>query len=338
MVKNLEHDIEILIGKCITGNASEEEVKQLNAWKDESEANQSEYKKYGKAWEKSAWLSYEVILSDKIKLASVYTSYLSKQLQEKNRRLIFYRLVAILAFPLALFIVWMYFGVREQTNLISEQYMEVIAPKGQISRCVLPDGSEVWLNSGSSLSYNASSFNKNLPEIMLKGEAFFTIIPTIGKFFKVNTEHADIFVTGTSFNIQAYPEDSVFKAVLSQGGIKLQFKSGTMDPIDMKPDQQVIFNTRTQNAEVNEVDAEMLIAWRKGEMLFKDATLNDLVKELERIYDINFHLNPANLGETRFRGMFSYNNNLIQALEKIKKTSGIEYHIENNEVWLKMVN
>ncbi|MDD4145239.1 MAG: DUF4974 domain-containing protein, partial [Prolixibacteraceae bacterium] len=64
----------------------------------------------------------------------------------------------------------------------------------------------------------------------------------------------------------------------------------------------------------------------------------DLIAELERIYDIRFHLKPENLGNFRFRGMFSYNNNLIEALEKIKKTSGIDYYIEKKEVWLKSSN
>jgi transmembrane sensor len=338
MVNNLEHDIEILIGKYISGNASDEEIIQLKVWKDHSEVNQLEYKNYVNAWEKSVWLSNEIILSDKIKLAGDYTRYLSKQLQKKNRRLIFYKLVAVLAFPLALFIVWMYFGVRERTGINADRYTEVFAPAGHISKCLLPDGSEVWLNSGSTVAFNADSFNHGLPEISLKGEAYFDIIPKEGKFFKVKTESADILVTGTTFNIRAYPEESVFEAVLSTGIIQLQFKTSSHQIVEMKPDQQVVFDKRTQNVEVNEVDAEMLTSWRKGELLFKDATLDDLIKEMERIYEISFHLEPANLGEFRFRGMISYNNNLIQALEKIKKTSGIEYFIENNEVWLKKVN
>jgi transmembrane sensor len=338
MVNKQEHEIEILIGKCISGNASDVELEQLNAWKAESEAHQLDYKKYVKAWEKSVWLSSEVILSDKNKLTSEYARYLSNQLHGINRRLIFYKMVAVFAFPLALFIVWMYFGIRDRTDLIAEQNVEIVAPPGHISMCVLPDGSEVWLNSGSSITYDAVSFAKDLPEIHLKGEAYFDIIPKAGKFFKVITEYADVFVTGTSFSIQAYSEESFFEAVLSTGGIQLQFKSGSLEPIDMKPDQQVVFDKKTQRLEVHEVEAKMLTSWRKGELLFKDATLNDLIKELERIYEISFHLSPANLGEFRFRGMFSYNNNLIQALENIKKSSGIEYYIENNEVWLKSAN
>lgn len=337
-MNNQEQDIEVLIGKCISGNASDEEILQLNAWKNESDAHQLEYKKCVNAWEKSAWLSNEIILSDKVKLAGEYTRYLSEQLQGKTRRLIFYKIVAILAVPLALFVVWMYFGIREHTDLTADHYTEVTAPIGHISRCLLPDGSEVWLNSGSTVAYRVASFNSGSPEINLKGEAFFDIIHKDGKFFKVKTEYADILVTGTTFNIRAYPEESVFKAVLSTGVIQLQFKTSSHELIEMKPDQQVVFDKRTQNVEMNEVDAEMLTSWRKGELLFKDATLNDLVKELERIYQISFHLEPANLGDFRFRGMFSYNSNLIQALEKIKKTSGIEYHIENNEVWLKKMN
>ena len=85
---------------------------------------------------------------------------------------------------------------------------------------------------------------------------------------------------------------------------------------------------------INKVYTEIYSCWRNSEIIFKDATLNDLIKELERIYDIQFRLSDPDLGKFRFRGMFGYNNNLIDALEKIKKTTDIDYRIENKEVLL----
>ena len=155
------------------------------------------------------------------------------------------------------------------------------------------------------------------------------------KPFIVVTPHANVKVTGTSFNVNAYPASTLFETVLAEGKIELQLKSGTTESLIVEPNQQVIFNSINKKFDIQSVEAEMFTAWRNGEIIFKDATLADLVKELERIYDIQFHLKPVSLGELRFRGMFSYNNNLIEALEKIKKSSNVNYYIENKEVWLK---
>jgi transmembrane sensor len=151
----------------------------------------------------------------------------------------------------------------------------------------------------------------------------------------VVTPHANVKVTGTSFNVNAYPASPLFETVLAEGKIELQLKSGTIESLHVEPNQQVIFNSINKKFDIQSVEVEMFTAWRNGEIIFKDATLADLIKELERIYDIQFHLKPASLGELRFRGMFSYNNNLIEALEKIKKSSNVDYYIENKEVWLK---
>ena len=114
----------------------------------------------------------------------------------------------------------------------------------------------------------------------------------------------------------------------------MQLNNSTGQKVKLNPGERAVYDTSEKKIAVSEVDPEMFSSWRNGEIIFKDATLNDLIKELERIYDIHFHLKEPELGEFRFRGMFSYNNNLIEALEKIKKTAGIDYYVENKEVWL----
>ena len=99
-------------------------------------------------------------------------------------------------------------------------------------------------------------------------------------------------------------------------------------PSSLRYESSVLRSTIPEYIEIaiEKAEADFYTSWRNGEILFKDATLNDLVKELERIYDIKFYLKDPSLGEFRFRGMFSYNNNLIEALEKIKRTAGINYN------------
>jgi transmembrane sensor len=335
----MKSNIEILIGKCLSGNATTDEIKQLEEWKNASEENNLIYKKNLKAWEKcETGITPEVIQQDKFKVESAYSNYLARKVRKISRLSFIYKIAAILAFPLALAISWYLFVYPGDSDKITENICSVTSPKGHVSKCILPDGTGVWVNTGSAIEYNTASYNKKNRAIHLEGEAYFEVTSNKDKPFKVITPFGDVNATGTAFNVIAYPEEKTFETVLSEGSVQVQFKSGRRRSLNMKPGQRVIMDMSDYSLDVHSVEPEMFTSWRNGELIFKDATLNDLVKELERIYDIKFYMNPESLGDLRFRGMFSYDNNLILALEKIKKTSGVDYYIENKEVWLKKSN
>jgi ferric-dicitrate binding protein FerR (iron transport regulator) len=331
--------IDILIGKSVSGNATSDEIKELEQWKSTAEENRRQFEKSKKAWKKGdKYISETTLQQDKSKLETEYNRYLSYKVRKMSRQSLIYKIAAVLAFPIALAIGGYLFGESEKPVLLPEQFCEISSPKGHVSKATLPDGTEVWINTNSSIVYDASAFNRNQREIQLKGEAYFEVTSSVEKPFTVVTPHANVKVTGTSFNVNAYPASLLFETVLAEGKIELQLKSGTTEFLHVEPNQRVIFNSINKKFDVQQVKAEMFTAWRNGEIIFKDATLADLVKELERIYDIQFHMQPADLGELRFRGMFSYNSNLIEALEKIKKSSKVDYYIENKEVWLRKSN
>lgn len=332
---NQEQNIDILIAKSISGNANAEEIKELEAWEKETPANEQLVQKNRKAWQHALnYMPENLIQSDKSLLTQLYSQYLSKQIHRSQRRTFLYKLAAILAFPVALAAGWYLSDtfVSPANELVQLTY--ITSPKGHVSKSILPDGTQVWINTGSTISYDISRFNKNSREVYLDGEAYFEVTSNAEKQFFVSTAVSTVNVTGTSFNVKAYSGEANYETVLAEGSIFLQFMSETSERITMKPGQRLIYNWETTELEISEVDAVMFTAWRNGELLFKDATLNDLITELERIYDIEFHLQSQELGEFRFRGMFTYNSNLIEALEKIKRTSGIDYFIENKEVML----
>ena len=328
--------IYILIGKVLSRNATSEEIQELEKWKNAAQENQYLFEKSKKAWGKGEkFISETSLQNDRSKLESEYNRYLSDRVKKMNRQSFIYKIAAVLAFPIAMAIGWYLFGESEKPVQLAEQLYEISSPKGHVSKVKLPDGTQVWINTNSSIVYDAATFNQNNREIQLKGEAYFEVTSSEEKPFIVVTPHANVKVTGTSFNVNAYPASTLFETVLAEGKIELQLKSGATESLIVEPNQQVIFNSINKKFDIQSVEVEMFTAWRNGEIIFKDATLADLIKELERIYDIQFHLKPASLGELRFRGMFSYNNNLIEALEKIKKSSNLDYYIENKEVWLK---
>jgi len=330
---NIDHEIDILIGKFVSGNAGAEETAKLEEWKSLSKNNRQIFNQSMKAWEKSKnWISNETINQDKSIIQAEINKQLLFRIQKIKQQSFIYRIAALMAIPLAFAISLYFIRVTEKPGH-SPQYCQVTAPKGHVAKCILPDQSEVWINSGSTIRYNIHDFNRKKREIMLEGEAFLQVSKNKDRPFTVITSMADVKVTGTSFNVKSVT-GSAFETVLAEGSVDLLIKDDTRQTIKLKPGEKAFYDLSEKKLIINKVYTEIYSCWRNSEIIFKDATLNDLIKELERIYDIQFRLSDQNLGKFRFRGMFGYNNNLIDALEKIKKTTDIDYRIENKEVLL----
>lgn len=333
-MNNSNQHIDILIAKYLSDNISSDELNTLNQWINSSSENKKVAQSSQKVWDNSEVLiTEEDIKKDRYKVISEIQKQQSVELKSNRKKLLIYKIAAILAIPVALALSWHLFQKSESISL-DNSVCEISAPKGHVAKCILPDSSEVWLNTGSTISYNTSGFNQQVREIYLTGEAYFEVVKNKEKPFKVVTELADINVTGTSFNVKAYNESEGFEAVLAEGSINMEFYNQSQQKVILQPGERAVYLGNKKELLIEEVEPDLFTSWRKGEILFKDATLNDLVKELERIYDIKFHVKDPTLGEFRFRGMFSYNNNLIDALEKIKRTANINYYIVNKEVWL----
>ena len=331
-------DIEILIAKSLSGNISFKEQNQLDTLRSSATDIESLYHKSVKAWEKSEkYIDEKELKTDLLKIQTKINQQLQIKLRKIKRRNLIFKFAAAILLPLTITISWYLINSQKNTQL-QEQYTEIASPKGNVSKCILPDGTEVWINTASSITYNTVSFNQENREINLSGEAYFHVASDIDKPFKVTTELGCVCVTGTQFNVKAYHKTAIFETVLTEGSVTLNFYANSQQEIELVPGERAIYDSNKNEVFISKVDSQMHSSWRNGKIIFKDATLNDLIKELERIYDIRFYLEDEKLGDYRFRGMFSYNNNLIDALEKIKKTAHLDYNITNKEVKLKKNN
>ena len=322
-----------LITKVISGNANDEEVLRFNNWLDESGNNQKKYEESLKAWQATeTWLGPEKIKHDKLKIVTRVNQGLIMQSRKSRRLSVIYLAAAVLAFPIAIAISLFFFN-----NPVPDiqSTCEVSAPIGHISKCILPDGTQVWVNSGTKITYNSSGFAGKTREVQLDGEAYFEVSKNREKPFYVRSVWADVKVTGTSFNVKAFSDSKSFETVLSEGGIELEFNGEYANQqVKLNPGERAVFDASQKKMLVQNVDTRIYSAWRNGQIIFQDATLSELTNELERIYNVRFKLSNPDLGNYRFRGTFSYENNLISALEKFKVTARINYRIENKEVWL----
>ncbi|HEX5554412.1 MAG TPA: FecR domain-containing protein [Chitinophagaceae bacterium] len=220
------------------------------------------------------------------------------------------------------------------------------------SSLILPDGTKVWLNSGSKLSYN--DFNSS-PErrINLSGEAYFEVVHDSLRPFVVHTAAADIRDIGTTFLVRAYPNETKFEAVLVEGSIEVT-KAGNMDrKILLKPDEKIVIplsgsvnvptsqQTQSDNAllyKINRIkkDAHGLIpetAWIDNKLVFDNESFGQLAKRMERWYNVKMHFKDSTIINTPFSGIIE-KETLEQALQAMQFSSSFTYRIQGDEVYI----
>lgn len=330
-MQNEYNHIDLLIANCLSSEANQTEKDELNSWIGESPSNKKLFEENQRIWENShSYFSVSEISSDREKIKDQIIQQLSKSTKTVNLSTWIYRVAAILALPVMLGIGW-YLGSAEISS--ETQICEVTAPKGQISKCVLADGTEVWLNAGSTIKYS-STFNGKTREVNLDGEAYFRVSKNKHKPFVVSTEHAQIKVLGTIFNLKAYSGENKVETTLEEGSVEFSLNGSAAKPVEMKPGEQVVYNIAEKKMTLGKVETYLHTAWKDGKFVFKDADLQAIIQELEKLYDVRIHLKNDSLLKLHFRGMFEYEQNIFSALETLERTTNIKYRMTGRDIWL----
>lgn len=204
-------------------------------------------------------------------------------------------------------------------------------PNGGEYSLQLADGSRVWLNSASSLSY-PTYFTGDERRVTVSGEAFFEVTKDAKHPFVVNIGEVSITVLGTSFNICSYPEDKVVVTTLNEGKIRLTARG---QKLELLPDKQAIFNKESGDIKVKNVDASMYSAWLKGVFEFENLSLDVLTRQLARWYDVNFVFTDSELASRRFTGGIRKYNCLSVSLGYISGTTNVDFEIVGTTVYVR---
>ena len=162
----------------------------------------------------------------------------------------------------------------------------VQAPFGKTLKVSLPDGSHIWLNAGSSLSYPVAFKGKTREVVLREGQAFFDISRDTTKPFIVHAKTLDITVLGTSFDVKAYQNDPDIKVTVKTGkvGVKVRDKPG-QPALMLLPAEQAVVAEKAQNIQVNEISKPAIAPWKDNRMVFEDELLVEVLHALERKYD-----------------------------------------------------
>jgi ferric-dicitrate binding protein FerR (iron transport regulator) len=211
----------------------------------------------------------------------------------------------------------------------SSREFVVMAEGGHKTKVLLPDGSRVWLNSESRLTYS-SDFNANNRMVKLEGEAFFEVNKSTNRRFIVEASIVNVVVYGTSFNVAAYPNEETIEVSLVEGRVGIENNLDNRFLAEIHPNQKISVLKGEQKWRVQDCDAQLESLWTQNKLKFENASATEVFHKLERWYGMNIHIeNPDR--DVRY-GFTLKSESLQEMLGEINKITPINYVINGEEV------
>jgi len=222
----------------------------------------------------------------------------------------------------------------------NSEFIKIVATD-QKSFKVLADGTKIWLNKKSILSYN-KDYGKHTREIFLEGEAYFDVTKNKTVPLIIHASNIDIEVKGTAFNVNAYKENKEIQVALVRGLIEVTDKLDNSHKVLLKPNEKLIFSTTNSGKHQNDFTVLSLASrvllsdtkWIADTLVFRKEKLKDLVLRMEKKYDLKIEVQSEQLKEKRFSGTFT-NETIHQALTALKLSYPLTYTINNRLVVIK---
>jgi transmembrane sensor len=233
------------------------------------------------------------------------------------------RIAAALFIPALIASLWLYY--QPKTSVISLPFamQEISSPPGVRSKIVLPDGSDVWLNAGSTLKFRVP-FDNFSRDVSLTGEAFFDVKKNPDSPFIVQSGTATVKVYGTRFNCKAFSEENNIEVVLEEGKVSLTI-DGTEKMIEkiMKPGDRAVIDKTDNQTKVTNEKIEKYIAWHNGKLVFDETPMQEVATQLARWYGVDVSIDDPHIMKYRITTTFD-NESLQQVLELLRISSPID--------------
>jgi len=201
-----------------------------------------------------------------------------------------------------------------------ERQTVVAVPAGQRAHITLPDGTGVWLNARSKLSYS-TSYNEKRREVDLQGEGYFEVAKDADRPFVVRTKAFDIEATGTQFNVDAYPGRPEFEVALMEGGVKV-FDCRTTE-LHLRPGQRAYWKEGRLN--VAWIEHQEDYRWREGLICFRDATFEGILRQFRKSFGIRIRIHNDEVRRYTYTGKFRLSDGVDYALRVLQRDIRFRY-------------
>lgn len=300
-----------LLYKYFKGIATIDEEKQLLDWVDESPANR-------KAFQKERMLYDIALFTDEKKLKK----------EEKKARILpmlkwSARVAAVVVVALSCG-----FLFRDYQYNKAAQMQTVAVPAGQRAQITLADGTRIWLNAKSTLTY-ATNFGRTARNVTLEGEAYFEVAKNKDIPFYVNTEKNKVRVVGTSFNVCAYKDSKEFETTLVEGIVDI-YAAGNEKPI-VRLQKNEFFADYDGKLKKTVLPSYDYLRWKEGFYCFDDSELSHILNRLELYYNVKITVKNKKLLSHRYTAKFKEQDGIEHILKVIQKDQNFKYYINEEK-------
>ncbi|MFV0471524.1 MAG: FecR family protein [Paludibacteraceae bacterium] len=325
-------ELSTLIDKLISKKISLKEKIRLNELYEKYRIEEGWLESYCfKKWRESIGECVEEDTKQKEKVWQSIKDEIFPQNLFSIRHRTFNRLRGVAAILLLMLLMGM--GVYLSSLDNSKKEFVVVTDIGERAKVVLPDGSLICLNSKSEISYN-TDYDRRNRTIYLRGEAYFEVEKDINKPFVVETvDRVKIKALGTKFNVKSYDNEDVISSALIEGSISV---TNSLHTAIMEPNNEIIINKKNGSFRKQSFERkEEKISWIDNDLYFKEILLVDIVKILERMYDVRFHFKKSDLSDIKYTGEIK-EVELKSILSLISTVSPVVFEVNDSDILIEI--
>ena len=329
---NQKLQAEELMARYFSGNISAVEKEQLLDWVDSHEDNRSYFDEMLELWGAAedyevtfephiaaAWEKVETRIETKPSLTVEHKKVPEKKGTSGRRVLL--RIAAAVLF----LIITTYWWTTSNDQMVTFQTAL------QSNQFELPDGSQVWLNQNSKISYSKAFKTR---DIALEGEAFFDVVRDESRPFTISSGATETRVLGTSFNVRAYPEDEEVVVTVTSGSVELAAKDIPDQRVILTVNEAGIFQKTEKQVAKTKVENDNSISWKTQQLSFNNTSMKAVFEAMERHFGVTFEVTNEAIWNCEFFGTYD-NPDLNNLLEAMTFAMGLEFEKDGNHYTVK---
>ena len=295
--------------KFFEGAASYEEEVRIRQWMEHSPENRRKFLKERKIFDSMLLLGDEKTIEEKMRHKSWSLSSLGTEL---------IKIAAAVAVTLGLSLLYQF--VSDKNGVVPMQ--SIYVPTGQRVNITLSDGTNVWLNARTKIVYPAV-FDKSVRQVAVDGEAYFDVAKDKKRPFIVETGKCNMEVLGTKFNVEAYSARKIFETSLMEGKVKVKLPHDDKNSVVLVPNQKTtLIDGRLV---VSKIDDYNVYRWKEGLYCFRNKPFADIIKDLEKYYDLSIQMDKKEIAKVALTGKFRISDGLDYALRVLQNDVAFTY-------------
>lgn len=321
----VENDLIELIVRKFSGETTPDELKIIEDWLSQNQENRDYYNELKDIWFTSG-PDTDTTNFDVEKALCEFKSQAG--INDNNNTHTFRHFLQYAALILLLLGIPLTYWISKNTGQEPDNITTVYCDYGDRTSIVLPDSSKVWLNSGSRITFN-NNFNKGSRELYLEGEAYFAVEKDPENPFMVNTSDISVEVLGTEFNLKAYPDEAAISVTLVEGSLHV---SNHKESAMIVPHQKLMYQKENHTISIEDLsDLEPETEWINGRLIFRNESLTELERKLERWFDVEIEFSDEQVKNRRFTGTLG-RESILEVISYFASSQYVDYRISGNEV------